>query len=354
MRSSLHKAAVLSAIAIMIIGSGCSSRRESVKREFTAMGTLASIISLDDGDRTAIPSEEATQIAQKEFSRLEKTFTVYSLSSDVSRINRAAGQEWVDVSPDMVTLLAAARRYGELSGGAFDVTVGPIVRAWGFNSGVTPAAPLPPERIRQLLDTVGYGTIEVRPGAARLTRKDVMVDLGGIAKGYAVDIAWDLIQRKGGKNFIVNLGGNMRVSGQPSSKRPWTIGVRHPFSKEEIVGRMTLKDGMAVATSGNYERFVTIKGRKYAHIFDPRTGMPVEGMASVTVIGPSAVEVDALSTSCFVLGMDKAMDLLAKLPGNEAIFIPDSQPMTIWITPGMKDIFECFSQWTSTVKIISR
>jgi thiamine biosynthesis lipoprotein len=141
------------------------------------------------------------------------------------------------------------------------------------------------------------------------------------------------------RNAMVDLGGNLRCRGEPRPGEPWKIGVRDPFDRERLIGVLRLTDGWAVATSGNYERFVTIAGKRYAHILDPRSGYPVEGMAGVTVLAPTATDADALSTTLFVLGPVKGRDVLARKPGCHALYVPDRQPMEIRVSAGFRKFF---------------
>jgi len=178
------------------------------------------------------------------------------------------------------------------------------------------------------------------------------VDLGGIGKGYAVDMAFEMVRRSGVNAAMLDLGGNIRVLGQADSGTNWTIGVRNPFEREQMLGKIALPNGMAVATSGNYERFVEMGGRRYSHIIDPRTGYPVEGMAGVTVVAPDASMSDALSTGLFVLGSQASLDVLKSLPGAEALFIPDRARIEIWLTAGMERLFVPHPESASSVKIL--
>jgi thiamine biosynthesis lipoprotein len=164
----------------------------------------------------------------------------------------------------------------------------------------------------------------------------MQLDLGAIAKGYAVDQAWNRLKAAGLTNVLIDLGGNLRSIGEAAPGRGgWRVGVRNPFD-DSLVARFLLRDGEAVATSGNYERFVEIEGVRYAHIMDPRTGAPVTGMAGTTVAAPSAMLADALSTTLFILGPQRGAELLRKHPGCEALWIPDTPThLAVYATPGM-------------------
>jgi thiamine biosynthesis lipoprotein len=137
----------------------------------------------------------------------------------------------------------------------------------------------------------------------------------------------------------VNLGGNIRCSGKPRDQGAWRVGVRHPFKPDSLVGTFEISKGLATATSGNYERFVEIDGKRYAHILDPRTGQPVMGMAGVTVVCTNATMADAMSTALYVMGMKDGMSILRDMPDCAALFIPDKEPIELWATPAFKKRF---------------
>lgn len=306
------------------------------------MGTFAAI-SLPASESGRLP--EATTKAKAVMAELDQRLSVYKPDSEISRLNAAAGTGTVSMSEGAITLLRRVRHYSEASGGAFDPTLGPVIRAWGFSGGRKPAAVLDTETLRPLLERTGWRHLQVLDTHAALVQPGMFLDLGGIAKGYAVDRVFEALDTNHYPGVLIDLGGNVRCRGESRPGTPWRIGVRNPFAREELVGVLTIPSGMAVATSGNYERFVEIDGKRYAHIIDPRSGQPVTGMASVTVVSPDGTESDALSTALFVAGPGTAKDILARLPGNEALFIPDEQPPRLLATPGFRRLFEPLPEW---------
>ena len=299
-------------------------------QSFRVMGTLAEIA---PGSMETNRASEYAGIARRVFGEIEDELSIYRPDSQLSRLNAAAGVEWVAVGPHLQKNIELSRRYGERTGGAFDVTAGPLVRLWGFSGGQTPAFPPSTEVIEAARSKVGLNRLRVAEGKAFLDGKGMAVDLGGIAKGYAVDLCWEELRKRGARDFLVNLGGNMRASGKPEPGRNWTIGVRNPFKDGALLGKLDLSDGMGVSTSGNYERFVVIDGKRYAHIIDPRSGRPVEGMASVTVIAPTAVEADGIDTGLFVLGAERGQDALRSATNCGALFVPDNPSAAMVATP---------------------
>jgi len=333
-------------ILSLVLLPACNARRPAApKQSFLAMGTLGSVsLPVSETARLA----EATAIVTNILRDLEERFSVYRPESELSRLNAQAGNAPVPVSRELRELLVLAQAYGELSGGAFDVTIGPLMKLWGFNQNHPPAHPLTPDQVRPFLDKIGYQHIVLSSDTAFLDKAGVQVDLGGIAKGYAVDRCCVELLKHGFSNALVNLGGNMRALGMPGTPgtlgtpakdRAWKIAVRNPFVPGQSLGNLRLSNGQAVSTSGDYERFVTLDGRRYAHIMDPRTGFPVSGMAGITVLAPNAADADALSTTLFVLGMQEGLTVLQKKPGCAALFVPDKQPLEIRITPGFANWF---------------
>lgn len=322
---------------------------EPATQSFTSMGTLASVtVAQEYLDRLPRLTDEVHGI----FRTIEGLLSNYQADSEISRLARAAGGPPVGVSRETFEVLELSKQFGQLTGGAFDVTVAPLVRLWGFGA-PPPINPPEPKQIEDKLKLVDFRRIELSPGTAHLPA-GMSVDLGGIGKGFAVDKAFEAVCRASSIAVMLDLGGNMRVAGQAEAGVNWIIGVRNPFDKEHLVGKIALPSGMAVATSGSYERFVDLGDRRYSHIIDPRTGYPVEGMAGVTVVSPTATTADALSTGLFVLGIQAGLKVLEEVPGTEVIFIPDRDPIELWLTPGMKRLFTPLPEFEASVRLLSR
>ncbi|MDP6490560.1 MAG: FAD:protein FMN transferase [Kiritimatiellia bacterium] len=313
------------------------------------MGTFASVsVPASAADTLSPCVAEATG----SFADFNALFSTYIESSEISRLNRDAGGASVVISATTAEMLRLARHYGELSDGAFDISVKPLMQLWGFR-GTNPPTALPVAADREaLLPLVDYRRVELSDGTARLLAAGMQVDLGGIAKGFAVDACFDGLVKTGHRDILVNLGGNMRGSGSAAPNRAWRVGVRHPFDRSQLVGAVALPDGWAVATSGNYEKFIEIDDQRYAHIMDPRTGLPVQGMAGATVLSRTGVEADALSTALFVVGMQGAGEMLARAPDSEALLIPDRHPLEIHVTPGFADHFAPLPSYEDAVRVM--
>jgi thiamine biosynthesis lipoprotein ApbE len=246
--------------------------------------------------------------------------SAYKQDSEISEINRQAGKNAVSVSPQTFFVVKSAIHYSEISDGAFDITILPLVRSWGFfrKQGRIP----PQEEINQNRALVNYKLIKLdsENNRIKLLKDGMMLDLGGIAKGYAVDQAIEKLRAAKLKNALVNLSGNMYAMGHPKDKDAWRIGIRHPREKESLLGFLKLQEE-AISTSGDYEKFFIHDGKKYSHIINPHTGYPVSGIASVTIIAKTAMEADALSTAVFVLGAEKGLQLIEAIDGVEGIIV---------------------------------
>lgn len=310
---------------------GASAGSYSFGRE--TMGTWGELI-LCGPDSTALAAR--AEMALDCFTRVDSLMSNWTDTSEVARINREA-HDGVTVHSEVGEVLAAAIDVGRASGGAFDITVEPLVRLWGFLGG-RPHVPKPAE-IDALLPTVGLAQLEFDPttGKLRFLRPELRVDLGGVAKGHAVDQAFAVLREAGVQNGLINLSGNMRGMGHPEGREHWTVGIRDPTGPMQPIATLRLDDE-AIATSGDYEQFVAADGARYGHILDPRTGWPAQGLAQVTVLAPSARDADAWATALFVLGIDAAKHLLARERQLASVLVqPDgSDRWIVWISPQLR------------------
>jgi len=293
-----------------------SSEWHELKERRPALGTFVEITALGE-DRSLLSS--AVSAAFSEVGRVESLMSRFSPDSDISRINAAAGVAPVSVDPEVFALLERSVRISELTDGAFDTTVGALSGLWSFD----PAAPRRPsvDELAERLPLVGYEKISLEPDGHRagLAEAGMMIDLGAVAKGYAVDRAVAVLAERGVGMALVNAGGDLRALG-PHHDRPWQIGVQDPRHPERLLGWLPLSD-RALASSGDYENFVIIEGKRYHHLLDPRTGQPASLCRSVTVIAPEAWLADALSTAVFVLGPERGLAVIEGLSGVEVLIV---------------------------------
>lgn len=314
------------------------------------MGTFAAVsVPVEERERLG----KLVETTKAVFDDLNSKLSTYREDSEISRLNRAAGAEPLEVSDATMDVLRASRDYARLTGGAFDPTLAPLIFLWGFSGGTAPTKLLDRDTVKEGLRLVGMERVKLEGRTAFLGLSGMALDLGGIAKGYAVDAAYERLEAAGARSFLIDLGGNMRGRGTARGARPWTVGVRDPFERGGLLGTVQLTDGLAVATSGNYEQYVYIEGKPYTHIIDPRTGYPTRGMAGVTVIGDSATEVDALSTALFILGPEEGMRILDGRKSH-ALFVPDRRPIEILVTPGFRERFVPFEEFAGAVRTIQK
>ena len=244
--------------------------------------------------------------------RFPQPGTTACRSSDVCRINEQAGIAPVRVDVDTLAMLALAKKYHDLSAGAFDVTIGPVMDLWGF-AGDNPAVPSP-RRITGTLALVDNNRLQVNASeqTVYLQQVGMKLDLGAVAKGYATEKAIKTLEKYGVKKALIDAGGNIRVLGTNARNTPWRIGIKDPRQADAIVAIVALEDAAAV-TSGDYYRYFEVDGQRYHHILDPRSGYPASANKSVTVISKDAGLADVLSTALFVLKGEEAVSLAEKL-----------------------------------------
>ena len=264
----------------------------------------------------------------------------WTKTSDIARINRDAGRTTVAVHPEVAQVLDVATGVMRDSGGAMDITVEPLVRLWGFLGG--PKRVPSQAEIANALESVGPDKLQFDAAhqTVRFTTPQTRIDLGGIAKGYAVDRVAEGLARAGVGDALVDLSGNMFAIGHAAGKPDWVVGVRDPSGQHPHLGTIHLH-GDAVSTSGNYEQFMDENGKRYGHIIDPRTGWPAEGLASVTVVSKSATTCDAWDTGLFVLGGEKAR-ALAKSHDEFAVVIVEpgrDGSFVIWVEESLRPRF---------------
>lgn len=314
-----------------------------VTRAWPVMGTLLEITVWEADTARA---QAAIAAARAAVFRVDTLMSVYKPESDLSVVNRRAGTDTATlVDAETVFVLREALRLAEESDGALDVTVGPLVSAWGFHRG---RGEIPPAAVREsLAPLVGWRQVQLDAGSrrVRLPRRGMRLDFGGIAKGYALDRGIAALRAAGITRGMVDLGGNFRVYG-PAPEGRWSVGLRDPRDPEEMFAVVRLDSG-AVGTSGDYEQFFVHQGVRYSHIFDPRTGRPGRGIAAVSVIAPTGLASDALSKPLFLMGPDEGCRYAGRHAGVEAVWVRDPgaevdviDPGNVVITPGLRGRFE--------------
>jgi len=297
--------------ALALFGRGGGDAGE-FRRARVLMGTVVEITLLDGGAKS--DPEAAMEAAFSAMSEVEARMSAHRADSETARLNVAAGP--LEVSAATAEVLELGLRVAEASGGAFDLTLGRLKALWGFD-GDAPRVPGDSEIAAALQ---GIGPASLRLEGRRVTKGDAAlgVDLGAIAKGYAVDQAVAALRAAGIRHASVNAGGDLRLLGDHGG-RPWRIGIQHPRDPQGVLVTLELVDA-AVVTSGDYERFFEVEGVRFHHILDPRDGRPADACQSVTVVAATAAEADALATAAFVLGPEAGRRLVESR-GGLALFV---------------------------------
>lgn len=255
-----------------------------------------------------------------EITRIEKIISSWNPDSETSLINKNAGIGPVKVSEELFRLIERAKQVSEITDGAFDISYASMDEVWKFDGSMTHFPT--PEEIKKSVAKVGYKNIILNSEQGTVFLKDpgMKIGFGGIGKGYAVDRAKELLISKQVKAGIINASGDLTAWGTKASGEKWLIGIANPLSKEKIFSWVPIVES-SVATSGNYDKYVTFNDVKYSHIIDPRTGYPSTGINSVSIFSKSAELCDALATAIFVMGKDSGLSLIAQLDGTEAIIV---------------------------------
>jgi thiamine biosynthesis lipoprotein len=270
----------------------------SFKVRFAAMASECEV-HLAARDEADARQRAAPAIA--EVRRIESAFSRYREDSVVARINRAAGIGWTEIDPETEALFGYADALFASSGGLFDITSGVLRRAWDFRQPRLPDT----AALRQLTGLIGWDQVERAPGRIRLPRAGMEIDFGGFGKEYAADRAAAIL---GAHSGYVNLGGDLRVTGPQPDGSPWQIGIQHPRQADALLATIAISSG-ALATSGDYERYFELDGRRYCHILDPRSGYPAQHWRSVSVLAPLAVAAGSVATIA-MLKQDEAIAFL--------------------------------------------
>jgi FAD:protein FMN transferase len=296
---------------------GCNSGKEKIYKESKiVMGTVVEITVAHESETEARRSIEEAMMAMQ---RADDLLSHYNPDSLVSEINRRGASSKVPVGKELFDLLRDSVSISRSSNGAFDVTIRPVSNLWGFDKGGV----VPDDyNIRDKLKLVGYKEIDLDEStlSVGLGIKGMSIDLGAIAKGWAVDQAIEKIMSHGIRNAIVDAGGDLRLIGGRPGKDSWRIGVQHPREQGTLLATFGLRD-TAIVTSGDYERFFVVDGVRYHHILDPATGQPARGCQSVTVLAATAAEADACATAAFVLGPEKGLTFLRSRPGVRGVIV---------------------------------
>lgn len=302
------------ALAASLLLVGCQPKNEKISQTNYQLGTVISYEIFDSSD---------TEIIQKGIKRVDEIENKMSLNipeSELNHINQKAFQQEVPLDDELKNILATAFSLSEETKGLFDVSVGRLVQLWGIGSD---HARVPSQKeIDEAIKHVGYQNVQLTKEGIKYSKEGIVIDLGGIAKGYAADEVAKVYKANKVKSALINMGGNVYALGHKPDGSQWRVGVREPFIGSADYCLSIGVEDKAVVTSGYYERYIEKDGKLYHHILNPLTGYPSDmEILSVTIVADQSMLADALSTSCYLLGVDKGLELIKKYPGVEAIFI---------------------------------
>ena len=280
-------------------------------------------------DLTVVAEDQAAcqyylGVAEQEITRIENLISDWRSGTEVDQINQHAGIKPVKVSWETFQLIERSKYLSKITEGAFDISYAAVDRIWKFDGTVNQ---LPqPEVIKASVSKIGYTNIitQAKDTTVFLALKGMKIGFGSNGKGYAADKTRTLLQSMGVTAGIINASGDLTTWGKKPDGTDWTVGITNPLNKDQIFSWLPVTNS-AIATSGNYEKYIDIEGKRYSHIIDPRTGYPVQGVVSVSVLAPSAELCDALATSVFVLGIEAGLDLINQLKGVSCIIVDDQK-----------------------------
>ena len=315
---------------------GCSKNNKDsspLSRTETLMGTVVKVTLYDNKD---------SNILDKAFDRvreIEQSVSINTSGTILDKVNESSGVEPVVVDEDTFKIVESGVKYSELSNGLFDITIGPLVKLWSIG---LPEARVPSqEEIEGVLGYINYNDVVLNKedNSIFLKNPNMLIDLGGIAKGYTADEISEVLTENNVTSAIIDLGGNVYVHGTKPTGENWNIGIQNPLStRGDSLGTIKVNN-KSIVTSGTYERFIEKDGVKYHHILNPKTGYPYENnISGISIISDKSIDGDALSTSVFAMGVEEGLAFVESQPDIDAIFVTNDKK--IYLSSGMKDLFK--------------
>ncbi|WP_432734843.1 FAD:protein FMN transferase [Maridesulfovibrio sp. FT414] len=300
---------------------GCGNPADPVRLQGRAIGTTYSIVAygLPDG----LSQDDLHKGVDQVVADVNSVMSLFKSDSELSRFNAYRGEDWFPVSKELAAVVQEAKDVNRITGGAFDITIAPLVNLWGFGPDKRPEVVPTEAEIKAAMADVGSDLVEVRfdPPALKKLKPGITLDLAAIAKGHCVDAVSSWLKIRGVSGFMVEIGGEIRTSGQKPDNTPWRIAVEKPVSMERSVQALISLSGQSMATSGDYRNYFEIDGKRYSHIIDPSTGRPItHTLVSVSVVDETCSRADAFATGLTVLGPERGI-ALAKECNLSAFFI---------------------------------
>lgn len=318
-------------LLLLLCGILVPAQDRAYNKSLALMGSVFEITVVASTQEEAWANSQI-DMAIGEIRRIERLISSWEENSQTAEINRNAGNKPVKVDPELFDLIDRSKKISNLTGGAFDLTFSSMIDLWRFDGSMEK---LPSdEEIAGAITLIGHTRIilDKKDTTVFLDGPGMKIGFGGIGKGYAANRARDLLLRGGVKSGVIRAGNDLLAWGAQPGGEPWKIGIASPSDTETVAAWFNI-DRMAVATSGDYDNFITLQGKKYSHIIDPRTGWPARGLKSVTVVCSNAELADALTTALFVMGREAGLELVNQLNGIECLFVDDLD--RIWVSKSL-------------------
>ena len=329
----------ISSFLLLALTCGCQQGEtaENLRLSGQTMGTTWSLNMVPGSSGT--DSAVLKRLLQARLDQINGLMSTYDPESELSRFNTLASTDWYPVSEDTARVIDLSQEISVLSGGAFDISIGPLVELWGFGTAER-REKIPTEgQVRDNLARVGYKNIQLRRGPTAIRKQipELQIDLSAVAKGYAVDALAKILEQQGISNYLLEIGGELQISGHRGDDSPWQIAIEKPLEEVREVATIFPLTNTALATSGNYRNFYVEDGQRYSHTIDPVSGKPIRHkLASVTVLARTCARADALATALMVLGEEKGRQFCEKNQIAAYFLIHERTSMTVYASPAFE------------------
>jgi thiamine biosynthesis lipoprotein len=332
---------LVAGLFVLLLSTGCQQQTEtSLRFAGATMGTTWSVVL---HPAAGVDAGALRHQLQERLDQINALMSTYDPDSEISRFNRTPSSGWFAISAETARVITLSQEISSLTDGAFDISVGPLVELWGFGGAERGASIPTADQVKAALDRVGYERLAVRraPAAIRKQHPGMRIDLSAVAKGYAVDALAELLDQRRITNFLVEIGGDMKLAGHREDGTPWRIALEKPLDHIRAVETVLPLPATALATSGNYRNFYEEEGQRYVHTIAPSSGRPIQHkLASVTVLDPSAARADALATALMVMGEEMGR-LFCETHRIAAYFLIHDNAQTIsYISPALQSLLD--------------
>jgi thiamine biosynthesis lipoprotein len=328
---------------LLILSGGCQQEKttETIRLSGQTMGTTWSVIMLPNSDGS--DANNLKQYLQKRLDQINSLMSTYDPTSEISRFNNQVSTDWFAISVDTAQVIELSLAISSLTGGAFDISVGPLVELWGFGAAERGKKIPSEDQVSKHLAWVGYENIGLRREPATISKQvpELRIDLSAVAKGYAADALAEILEQQGISNYLLEIGGELQISGHRGDGTPWQIAIEKPLEGVREVATIFPLTNTGLATSGNYRNFYMEDGQRYSHTIDPVSGKPIRHrLASVTVLDRSCARADALATALMVMGEKKGRRFCEKNHIAAYFLIHEKASLTVYASPAFQRFVE--------------